>query len=545
MIISPFIIYFVVINRVIINIPYGDEYGNALGYIDAYNKLTRFHDKLFSLFHQANEHRIFTYTINVLQDYLIFGTLNFKRLLWEGNIWIIVLCFMLYKLNKVDKNNPFIILPVITLVLMPQHEISDWGIVVFGLIVQISLIIGSLYLLSKSAINRLISSIILAFIITFSFGNGMFIFLSGFLILILTPNRKLYEYLSWSFAMIVSIGLYFTDYNFSAGTGFKMEFFDRPVDTIKYFLTFFGSIFSPVFKGNLDYMLISGLIVISYFGYLIFFKWKTVKYHPIALSIMLFILLSAAAASVTRLRFGIGGAAAPRYLLLQAVFLAIIYILTIDVFQKKMKYLLPVILSFSILLFAFRLNHNIKYMTLHRDHLIETTSRYYIDYKSITDFGPPPAMIKYFLDNAKKTGVYYPLPIKELNPDIELMNLPDSLYPNNNLQFSADKFNEYGSIIKLSGWAFSQINYHDRQNIGVFLKSSNNLFIFSVHTVRREDVVKHFDKTYPGLHYNNGFDFVFDKKDFNFPEGTYQIGLCIYENNEIKASQLTKHLINI
>ncbi|MEI6697060.1 MAG: hypothetical protein WCO13_13460 [Bacteroidota bacterium] len=532
-------IYYAAIQRFAINIPYGDEYGAALAWVNIYNHLTTFPEKLIHLFHQANEHRILTYYLSVLADYTIFGSLNFKALLWVGNLWMIILFFLIFRLNKVEGRNPWFWIPVALLLFVPQHEISDWGIVALAAIVQYPLAILAMVFLNKPGRWNLITSVFFAVLTTFAFGNGMFIYISGYLILLLGKQKNRQYWFAWSLAMILSIGFYFTDYNFSQREGFTLSFLTHFLQTVQYFLAFFGSIFSPFIKGSIIFITIAGLFLILLMGYLVFFKWGKTKEHPVALAIILFIMLTVAAASVSRIQFGVAGATAPRYVLLQALFLALLYIVIMDIYKADKKWLLPIILFGSVVLYGGRLKQNFSSMEQHKSHLKEIIYYYYVDYEKIITFGPSPAIIKSTLDCARQNGVYTPLTIRQLNPEIIMLNISIPPVIENNMKYSIDVLNDYPIASRVTGWAFLEHDNQADQQIGLVLKSDTKTLVFTTESHDRKDVKKYFTNAFPTLHKQMGFQIILDKKSFGIPNGSYKIGVCILQSHEIVGFQLT------
>ena len=198
-------LYYAIMQWFANDILFCDEYHVALQWLDISNQIEGVKGKFLHLFSQANEHRQFTFTLAVLTDYTLFGSVNFKRLLWAGNLGMILLLYLVNLLNQADRRNPWIVLPVAFLLFAPQNEITNWPLVAFVAILQSSLIIASLYLLSRSGWLNLAAAVTLAVIATFSFGNGMFTFAVGFLVLALKKPSPPISWLIWSVVMALAI----------------------------------------------------------------------------------------------------------------------------------------------------------------------------------------------------------------------------------------------------------------------------------------------------------------------------------------------------
>ncbi len=402
------VIYYAVMQTFAIDIPFCDEYHVALQWLDILHHMKGTWKKILHLFSQANEHRIFIFSLAVLTDYTVFGTINFSRLLWAGNLGMILLLFLVNLLNHTDRRNPWIILPVALLLFAPQNEITNWPVVAISAIYQNSMVIASLYLLSRDGWLKLTAAVLLAALATFSFGNGMVTFAAGFLVLALKKPSKPIIWFIWSMAMTVTIFFYFQNYHFIGESGRFTDALRNPLSVVQFFLTFFGTIIVRIPKVQTIWVTIGGVIPILALGYLIIFKWKEVKNHPVALSILLFILISAALTAVSRQSFGVHGATAPRYILLQALFLAVLFLLYMNVFSSQKRRMLPLLLGAGLLLYMVRLPYGIYSLNRHHHHLKEIIVAYKTDPDKIKTAGPSPAEIKRILDRSIVTGVYVP-----------------------------------------------------------------------------------------------------------------------------------------
>lgn len=528
----PILLYYYLIDRFIVNIPFGDEFSAALQWIQSYVGLDSFDQRFFHLFRQANEHRIFSYHLAVLTDFSLFGEINFQRLLWAGNFLMVVLLVLVCRASKVERSNPWYVLPFVLLLFVPQHEISDWGIVAFGAILQYSLILGSLLSLNKAGIPSFILSVFLALVATFSFGNGMFVFFSGFLILLFKQKKETKYFVIWFFAMLSGISLYFINYKFS-GYGYNLDFVKHPVDTLLYFFTFFGTIFNSLLFGQVKLIALFGFFVLAMLLYLGVFHWKQFRKHPVPLAVILFILLSVAAAAVSRVKFGIGGATAPRYILLQALFLCMIYIMVIELFNGRNKSLLTLILTASIILYAGRMVHNFYAMEGHRHHLQNIIFNYNVDFREIETFSPPSEVIKSLLDKSHAYGIYTSPSLQKLFPEIKKLNILFNGNHDQKVKFSFDKFRDKQKFLELRGWAFRELDNSIGQKVVVVLKSEVNIYFFSTLTVDRGDVITFFANSYRDIPLANGFHLFLDKKNIDVVPGIYRIGVGIIQSEKL------------
>jgi hypothetical protein len=435
-------VYYICVQFLTLDIPYGDEFGCALGWLIQNQTINGCWDKFLHLFNQANEHRVFTFSLAVLTDYSLFGSLNFKRLAWEANLWMIPLFLLINLMNTAGRRNPWLIMPVVLLLFVPQHEITNWPIVGFGAIMQSVLVVASLLLLTRPGAANLTAAILLAAIATFSFGNGMLTFAVGFLILMLKKPKQPGPWIAWTSAMVLAVFLYFVDYDFRGQGGLLSEALRHPLPVFQFFLTFFGSILVAYQSVHLIWITLAGLIPLSALVFLLLFKWRKISSYPVILSVLLFVLLSAAMAAVSRQKFSAIGATAPRYILLQALFLSALYLLYINVYSSKVRWLPVLLLAFGLFHYGGRMSKGIHNLNRHRNLLLELIVAYQTDPSKKVIFGPKPAVIKKILDLSAASGIYTPPPLSSMDtwvipfsPDVPkdiqgtLNNSTDSIHP--------------------------------------------------------------------------------------------------------------------
>jgi len=424
--------YYMIIHENIVNIPFWDEYVTAFAWIHKYLNAT-VEDKFLHLFSQANEHRIFTYRLAVLSDFYFFGEVNFRHILIFGNISMILLVFALFKLDPLFKSNPLVFLPVILLIFVPMESVSDWGIVILVIVYLYTTGLVSLFFLNKNGNLNFIIAILFAIITTFSFGNGMFIFISGFIVLAISDYESKAKMLVWGSFMILCVALYFTDYNFSAGTNSKTDFLQSPLLTLEIFLTFFSGFMLPVLNNSAVTCTILGSIFFAFNCYLIVFKWKEVKKHPVTLSFLVFIIITVAAMSISRIGSGLAVSFSKRYIIVQVLYISSLYILSINVFKVSNKWFLTTIISVSILVYVLRIEYAITFMERNRALRANGLMSYYINPDSTSLDIPKQIQGVKILDKAIETGYYIPPTMDEMQSDKKLQKLIKEIDQVNNM----------------------------------------------------------------------------------------------------------------
>ena len=536
LILIPIAIYYYTVYHFAINIPFWDEYYAALDWVGIY--ITKeFPENLLHTFKQANEHRIFTYYVTVLTEYILLGKVNFRYLMIFGNMAMLGLLYVLLKLRNERSNNLFAFLPVVLLLFAPQQEITNWGIMTYNGILEYFLVFASLLFLNKEGKLNLSIAVFFAAVATFSFGNGMFVFIAGFIILYLKkPNPKV-KISIWAAFMLICVYLYFIDY-LTIDSGFsKLEILHQPLQGLLFFLTIFGSLFTPWARGIIELHYLYGFILLSCFVCLILFKWKYLIKNPLFLSLFTFLFLSAFAATLSRVGVGVGAATAPRYVILPALFSALMYITYLNSINGTRKGVFFMIIALSVLLYVTRLNESLIRFDNHKNKLTEGLFSYYTNRDSTTLQYQYPNQAATILDNAIKGGYFTPPKISQLNLKVGLLENISLIADSNDILYRIDKKEDQPLFFQMKGWTILKENNNSNQQIVVILKSETKSYVFSTQTLSRMDVLAHFKDSYPSVNESEycGFNFILDKNGYSILPQTYRVGIGITFEGEMKA----------
>lgn len=204
----PFVLLGVYLWKYTVNAPYHDDYDWAVLFLNDYLHLDSFESKLKMVFTYHCEHRIIYARLVILSHYFLTDTLNFKNLAIWGNVGLFAIPFLFFRqLNGLD-SKLFYFLPIIFLFLNLQCFPNLFT--TFGLTNNTSLflILLTLYLLNYyDSIMAITSAFLVGMFVTFTAANGMFIWLLGFLLLLLGGKNHLIPL--WIFIAIFSISAYF------------------------------------------------------------------------------------------------------------------------------------------------------------------------------------------------------------------------------------------------------------------------------------------------------------------------------------------------
>ena len=346
-----FISYFYCIISYSVNFPFYDDFNAILVFIQTYNDKHSFPEKFLLLFEQHNEHRIAFDRVVTLSYYKLFSTINFKALIFIGNISLFFIIAILYR-SVLYKNriNLFYLIPIPLLVLNHSYyEVSFWAMASLQNMWVLVFAMTSLYFLYQETNYSIYIALFFAVVATFTSGNGMMTFIAGAIVLGL--NKKLFNYkiVLWLLFGVVSIFLYFKGYTSAADHPSVIKtLFDKPLVLVGFFFTFLGGSFHIVIS------IIIGLVVLLFCIIVTFKKYYTT--NPVLYSYLLFFLLTAIAVTLGRGGFGIEQATCSRYMINSSVFMAVCYLVFISIWNKKMKayhYFFLLIMSFCFHVYSY------------------------------------------------------------------------------------------------------------------------------------------------------------------------------------------------
>ncbi|CAM4116227.1 hypothetical protein EWU23_03385 [Cytophagaceae bacterium 50C-KIRBA] len=153
-----------------------------------------------SLFRVDNDHSIVIPRLITWVDYLIFGQVNFQHLILVTLGELILILYLLYRLFKRQQIHLVYFIPVAFLWLQPQyHEVSNWAITGLQHGHVTLFLLASLLFITEDKAYALAWAITLAFLASFTFGNGFIVFIALAYVYLLQKN--------WKNALIVGICL--------------------------------------------------------------------------------------------------------------------------------------------------------------------------------------------------------------------------------------------------------------------------------------------------------------------------------------------------
>jgi len=335
---TPIVIFFGMVWKYALNIPFLDDYDAVLGFLVKYFDASTLAQKFHLIFAQHNEHRIvFNKLIELAQIYA-HGVTDFRQLIFIGNIGLIGIFAVLYfSLGRI-KNQILVFIPVSFLLFQPQYwENIHWAMASLQNFHVLFFAFISIFLVSKREKSFFSLGIIFAVLATFTQGNGMFVFPVG--VAILLYQKRYNSLLIWIFTMIICVGFYFRNYIQPAQHPSIVTAFLNPFQTISYFFSFIGSSvgFGKFLSPYIGFATFIYFVIISLKKY---FKQNIVIY-----GLFCFLFLSAAAAALTRSGLGLEQAFASRYSIISILFFVLIYLSLIDLYKNLARYIVAFIVA--------------------------------------------------------------------------------------------------------------------------------------------------------------------------------------------------------
>ena len=209
----PIILYYSVLSENALNIPYLDDWDAVLKFLSNFST-ANFSNKLALLFSQHNEHRILSSRLLYVFYKGIFGTINFKNLIYIGNAQLIVILAVLtYFLRK--QVVPYFGIPILILSFclfdLSNYENADWAMASaqnYGVIMFFFL---SLFFYSLNKSWAIYIAVLFQFICAFSSGNGV---MAGLAIILFTLlNKDKNKIIVSVVSFVIFSSLYFFHYH--------------------------------------------------------------------------------------------------------------------------------------------------------------------------------------------------------------------------------------------------------------------------------------------------------------------------------------------
>jgi len=488
-----------------INIPWFDDIENIPYFLIRWIEAQTVGEKWQEIIHPNNEHRVLTARLIVLGQYLITNKLNFKDLLFCGNLSVLAIFGILAYSYLRQGGKWYLTVPVAFFIFNFQSYAGTFMTIMsmqYQMVILLS--IASFYFLAKQRTFAFFLAIFLAYVDTFSMGNGMMVWPSGLVLLLFQVRWR--DAFLWSTAAVISIYFYFHGYDFVQGNDKAFTYIlEYPVRTFIAFFTMLGGDFDMIanaeFNKRMVFPTLAGLVLFSIFilWCLVILaessfwgKWvpaqigKTFKNYQNAqtdnrrwnafwLGTLIYVLVGMILVVVFRTRFDPNIILWSTYKMYPAVLTSVIYIIVIQSFKEKFRF--SVFLVFLIISAGVWASTLINYLPI-----IEQTSRVRTAFAfnqkrngvglGATKNSAFETMLATTLLKVEKMGIYS-LPQPLIHPDEDKISLKDST----GMTFVKVDLKEMPGD-NLSVRPVSVSNEKDSKY--AVLESKNNLYLFAM-----------------------------------------------------------------
>ncbi len=523
----PVALYFYFLSEYALNIPKWDDHA-LKAFIVEFENANGLIPKLQTFFKQHNEHRIAFDRFFTLIVFWIHGSIDYRWLMWIGNFTLLGVLFIFYKIFQKQKMSIAYFVPIPFILFQLQlWENTFWGMAAmqnFGIIFFIYTLI---YLISSEKKIHFYLALFVAFLATYTSGNGITIFPVCLVLLVL--QRRFKDVFLFCGISLILVFLYFYHFQFPennpsmVGIGIK--------NIVLGFFSFLGSVFdlipnsssrqkSTIFGGAT--MFTTGSIIAIYiiFNSKLFKKQRNINQTEFfILGSIMFLVGTAIVVTFTRISYGEAGLLTSRYkiysiLLLITIYLA--FITKLNLTQNKW-----LILSLIFMSVCFNLVANFthfKDVINFRNQLISFGINWKLEEQNI---------------DTKPVLKLYEAPVLSLEnsiPEIKknLKNAP--LWQDNIIK----TINSDGILIQNNTF---NVPTAKEDNISLIVQSNKKTYLMPSQLINYP--LKAFVRT--GKYWQNGFVGVLNNNEFE--NGIYQLGLLIQEGQNIKKYYLNDSLI--
>jgi hypothetical protein len=335
----PIITFYTLLSRELVNLPFLDDYGAVLGFLNQWTKLHSTREKsLYVLTAQHNEYKtMFANAIFVMQ-YKLLGHVNFIILGALGNAFVLLLFVVLYKMWMLDgrtiNNRLFLFIPSAWILFQlqyygtlnfPSAGLQNVPILFFSFL--------TIYLLSRRETGAFYFAILSLALAIATSGNGIFLVPIGSLMLI--QFRRLARLVPWLLVSGGMLAIYFYRYNFSSSQANPDHSTISSIHrlSLTYALSFMGSSIARYQSYVAALVLGICLCAILIFAVTDKFYLKS----PAIFYSILFILVTALAVSAIRSSFGMTQSLASRYRIYSNLLVILTYFYVAGWLQKYIR----------------------------------------------------------------------------------------------------------------------------------------------------------------------------------------------------------------
>ncbi len=406
------LLYFGAVLRFTANIPYYDDFDNLLYYSEAPPA-----ERMSQLFGQSNEHRILTARLLTEATRLCLGSVNFTGITLAGNLCMAGL-FVLYLVIGRQSNLRAVYgcaLGALLFSFAPWHNMIWASAATQNITIQFfALLAFVLYFASERPAVRGLA-VAAAMMSAYSNGNGLFVFPALMVTLFMRQllagggparfwqPRYLLDNGLLAGALLITAVLYFTGYHQPGHHPGLLAGLREPMAAALFFLRFTGGYFILPYP---EWTTWGGLFLAVLSVRLLFLRRAYTQ--PALAAMLIFLLITAAVAALSRVTFGAEAAWYPRYRINSILILCSVLGLYLQCRprEKKDTTLAALVTAGSLLFWVWHGLDAREYMTRHRRTLEDKTADWYVYGSGLAYHNHLMQHAGGILDRAEQLGIY-------------------------------------------------------------------------------------------------------------------------------------------
>ncbi len=235
----PILSWLLVIGYYAVDLPWYDDFDPFPDFLRLWIHAGSFSERMVYLFQPNNEHRMVVGKLVMLLYYGLTGKLNFIYLNFAGAAFTLGSGYLFWRSFLSTNRAWYYFIPVLFLLFQLQdHLVYLWAICSLQHQPVVFFLCLSMFFLSRELI---VPAILAAFCANFAMSNGVFVWVAGFVVLLLNSDYK--HLIIWLTAAGISIFLYFNGLSTLGNEASILYFQKFPHLSLLGFFAFLGGLF--------------------------------------------------------------------------------------------------------------------------------------------------------------------------------------------------------------------------------------------------------------------------------------------------------------
>ncbi|GAB3330533.1 hypothetical protein GCM10027299_35350 [Larkinella ripae] len=295
------------------DLPWFDDFESIPYFLQRFLDTPDWWEKGKALLQPNNEHRVLYARLVVLVYYFLTDRISFLALMIIGNLALIVILWIFYRLLRRAGLPFWYLLPIPFLLFTAQNYLLTFtALYTLQYLAIIMIVMLALERLARNTSNNFWLALALTFFGTFSMGNGMLCWAAG--VVVLFYQKQWVRLAIWSFVSLTAIYLYFYGYPVQQGNAEGFSYLlAHPFQVLSGFFVYAGSLFDPMPAWPVEWRmilpLVAGLVMVAYLVFhairLLFLEsGPPTHWNAAMLGFIVFFLINTALIALFRTRFG-------------------------------------------------------------------------------------------------------------------------------------------------------------------------------------------------------------------------------------------------